>query len=158
MWQVETQAERYLPLDALLFRIQDLHDEQSPVLCISESCVDHILDLYHNSLFGAHQGCLRKILTIKQMLPNLMHYVKRFLRGCEICQLHKAGPTHQRQFENRVNLNYTSMSKLSCDIKYMYIINIAHRFILAVTDEVTNYPVTIPLRLEEHCMKLEKNV
>ena len=44
--QVETQAERYLLLDSLLFRIQNVHDEQKPMLCILESCVDHILDLY----------------------------------------------------------------------------------------------------------------
>ena len=56
--QVEMQTERYLFLDSLLFRIQNFHEEQKPVLCIAESCVDHIFDLYHNSLFGAHQGLL----------------------------------------------------------------------------------------------------
>ena len=52
--QVEMAAERYLLLDSLLFRIQNFHDKQKPVLCIPESCVDHILKLYLNSLFGAH--------------------------------------------------------------------------------------------------------
>ena len=56
--QVETQTERYLLLDSLLFGIHNFHDEQQPILCIPESCVDHILDLYHNSLFGAHQWLL----------------------------------------------------------------------------------------------------
>ena len=57
--QVETQAETYLLLDSLLFKIENFHDEQKPVLFIPEFCIDHILDLYHNSLFGAHQGSLR---------------------------------------------------------------------------------------------------
>ena len=52
--QVEIQAERYLLLNSLLFRIEIFHDEQNPVRCIPESCVDSILDLYYYSLFGAH--------------------------------------------------------------------------------------------------------
>ena len=59
--QVETQAERYLLLLSLLFRIQNFHDEQKPVLYISEFCVDYIFDLYHNSPFGAHQGFIRTL-------------------------------------------------------------------------------------------------
>ena len=54
--QVEMQAERYLLLGSLLFRIQNFHDEQKPVICIRKSYVDHILDIYHKSLFGAYQG------------------------------------------------------------------------------------------------------
>ena len=82
----EIQAERYLLLDSLLFRIQNFHDEQKPILCTHKSCVDHILDLYHNSLFGAHQGSLRTFLTIKQKLfiPNLMYNIRGFLKGCQI--------------------------------------------------------------------------
>ena len=37
------------------------------------------------------------------------------------------------------------MSKLNCDIKYMYRASTCHKFILVVVDKVTNYPVTIPL-------------
>ena len=66
--QVETQVERYLLLDSLLSRIQNLPDELKPVLCIPESCVDYILDLYANS----HQGFLEVFLKIKQkfFVPN----------------------------------------------------------------------------------------
>ena len=74
-----------------------------------------------------------------------MHYIRSFLKGCQICQLNKARPAPQRQFESRVSLNYNNMGKLSCDIKYMYRANIGHKFILVVTDEVTTYLVTIPL-------------
>ena len=52
--QVETETERNLLLGSLLFKIQNLYAEQNAVLYIPESCVDHILNLYHNSLFGAH--------------------------------------------------------------------------------------------------------
>ena len=60
-----------------------------------KSCVDHILDLYHNSIFGAHQSSQRTFLTIKQkvFIPDLMYYIRSVLKGCQICQLHKVGPT-----------------------------------------------------------------
>ena len=48
--QAEMQAGRYLLLDSLLFRIQNVHDEQKPVLHIPESCIDYILDIYQNYL------------------------------------------------------------------------------------------------------------
>ena len=37
------------------------------------------------------------------------------------------------------------MSKLSCDIKYMYRASTGYKFILVVKGEVTNYLVTITL-------------
>ena len=43
--QVETQAERYNLLDKLLFRIQNFHDEQKPVLCIPEFCRSYPLPI-----------------------------------------------------------------------------------------------------------------
>ena len=146
MRQVETQTEKkYLLLDPLLFRIQNLHVEQNPILCIPESCVDNILVIYHNSLFGAHQGSVIEFVTIKQkeLLPNLMHYIRSLLKICLICQLNKPGSTTQRQFKNRINQNYTNTNKLICDIKYKY--STDHSFILVVTDEVLNYLVTVLL-------------
>ena len=83
-----------------------------------------------------------------------MHYIRSFLKGCQMCQLHKVGPTPQRQFENRIILNYASMSKLSCDIKYMYRASTGHKFMLVVTANVTNYLVTTP-SIEELCTKSE---
>ena len=63
------------------------------------------------------------------------------MKRCQICQLHKVGPTPQRQYANTININYTSVCKLSCDIKYMYTGSTGHKFTLVVTDEVTNYLV-----------------
>ena len=73
-----------------------------------------------------------------------MHYIRSFLKGHEICRFH--GQTNTlKAVENGIILNYTSMSKFRCDIKYMYRASTGHKFILVVTDEVTNYLVTIPL-------------
>ena len=74
-----------------------------------------------------------------------MHYIRHFLKGCQICKLHIVGTTPKRQFENRINFSYTSVSKLSCDIKDMHRPSTGHEFILLVTDEVKNYLATIHL-------------
>ena len=54
--------------------MQNSHDEQNPVLCIPESCEDYILKLYHISLLGAYQGCIRPFLTIKQKIVYSLFY------------------------------------------------------------------------------------
>ena len=46
--QVDKEAERFLLLHSLLFGKQNLHDELNLVLCSPTSCLDHILDVYHN--------------------------------------------------------------------------------------------------------------
>ena len=74
--KVETEAEKYLLLDSFLFGIQTYHNTQNPVPCITESCVNDILDLLYNSLLEVHLGSLRTFLTIKQKcyLPfNALH-------------------------------------------------------------------------------------
>ena len=70
----------------------------------------------------------------KVIYTKLMDYIRGFLKGCQICQLHKVGPVPEY-----------SMTKFSCYIKHMYRTNTGHSFILVVTDNVTTYLVTIPL-------------
>ena len=57
--QVETQAEKIFTAWLIIVCKQTYHDEQNPLLYIPESCVDHTLDLYHNSLPEAHQDSIR---------------------------------------------------------------------------------------------------
>ena len=56
----------------------------------------------------------------------------------------QSGITPQRQFENRINFNFTSMSTLSADMKEIYTEIRGYKFLLVITDEVTN-SVKIPL-------------
>ena len=49
-------------LDSLLFRIYP--DKETAVLAIPEACADKTITLYHNSLFGGHQGVIKTYLTI----------------------------------------------------------------------------------------------
>ena len=59
------------------------------VLAIPETCVDSIIALYHSSLFAGHEGVIKMYLTIndKFFIPNLIHYLRSYIKGCHICQL-----------------------------------------------------------------------
>ena len=86
--KVEMLVEKYILLDSLLFKISTKPDKEMPVLAILETCVD-IISLYHSSLFAGHQGIIKTYLTIsnKFFIPNLIHYLRSYIKGCHICQL-----------------------------------------------------------------------
>ena len=48
-----------------------------------------------------------------------------------------------RQLQTRINLNYRPSSGLSMDLKVMPKSSKGHKFILCITDEVTNYLITV---------------
>ena len=83
--KLETLIERYILLDSLLFRI--FPDKETTVLAIPELCTDKIITLYHKSLFAGHQGVSKTYLIIsdKYFIPNLMHYLRSYIKSCHIC-------------------------------------------------------------------------
>ena len=90
---------------------------------------------------------IKTYLTIsnKFFIPNLMHYLRAFLKACHICQLSRIDKPPLRQLETRINLNYRPMSRLSMDLKVMPRSQKGHQYILCIIDEVTNYKVSAPL-------------
>ena len=62
--KVETLAESFILLDSLLFKLVTIPNKERALLAIPENCVDKIIDLYHSSLFGGHQGIIKTYLTI----------------------------------------------------------------------------------------------
>ena len=64
-------------------------DKEAAVLAIPKICIDKIIALNHTSLFANHQGVVKIYLTIKDtfFIPNLMHRLRSFIKGCHICQL-----------------------------------------------------------------------
>ena len=64
--KLETLAEKYVLLDALLFRISP--EKETAVLAIPEMCADKIITIYHKSLFAGHQGVIKTYLTISDVL------------------------------------------------------------------------------------------
>ena len=117
--KLETLPEKYILLDSLLFRISP--EKETAVLAIPDTCADKIITLYHKSLFAGDQGVIKTYLTIsdKFFIPNLIHYLRSYIKGCHICQLSRNEKLPSRHLQTRINPNYVPMSRLSMDLKVM---------------------------------------
>ena len=85
--KLEALLEKSILLDSLLFRINP--EKETAVLAIPEECVDKIITLYDKSPFAGYQGGIKIYLTIsnKYFIPNLIHYLRSYIKGCHTCQL-----------------------------------------------------------------------
>ena len=146
--RVELLAEKYIMLDSLLFKLITIPGKEAAVLAIPEACADKIITLYHSNLFAGHQGVIKMYLTMSDRfyIPNLMHYLRSYIKGCHICQLNRKEKLLERQLQSRINLNYRPMSRLSMDMKVMPKSYKGDKYILCIIDEVTNYIVTAPVK------------
>ena len=97
--KVEMLAENFVLLDSLIFKLITMPGKETALLDIPEICVDKIIALYHGSLFAGHQGVVKTYLTMKDrfFIPNLMHYLRSFIKGCHICQLARPDKPPMRQ-------------------------------------------------------------
>ena len=117
--KLEALSERYDLLDSLLFRISP--EKDTAVLAIPEDCVDKIITLYHKSLFAGHQGVIKTYQTVSDnfFIPNLIHYLRSYIKGCHTCQLSRNEKLPTRHFQTRINANYLPILRLSMDFKVM---------------------------------------
>ena len=99
--KVETLAESFVLLDSLIFKLVTTPDKEAAVLAIPEACIDKIIALYHTGLFAGHQGVVKTYLTMKDkfFIPNLMHYLRSFIKGCQVCQLSRSDKLPTRQLQ-----------------------------------------------------------
>ena len=148
MRRVEMLAEKYILLDSLLFQLKTIPGKETALLAIPEVCADKIITLYHSSLFAGHQGVIKTYLTISDRfyIPNLMHYLRSYIKGCHVCQLNKKEKLPERQLQSRINVNYRPLSRLSMDLKVMPKSYRGDRYILCMIDEVANYMITAPVK------------
>ena len=122
-----------------------------------------MITLYHKNLFAGHQGVIKTYLMIsdKFFVPNLIHYLRSYIKGCHLCQLSCNEKQPPRHLQTTINPNYVPMSRLSMDLKVMSRSHKGHRYILCIIDEGTNYLVTVPIfqaRSEEIGEALIENV
>ena len=136
-------AERYILLDLLLFKITP--EKETAVLAVPEMCTNKIITLYHSSLFAGHQGVIKTYLTVSEnfFIPNLVQYLRPYIKGCHICQIACNMKPPVRQLQTRINPNYIPLSRLSIDLKVMPRSHKGYKFILHIIDEVTNYLITV---------------
>ena len=122
-------------------------DKEAAILAIPEICIVKIIELYHTSLFAGHHGVVKMYLTMRDkfFIPNLMRYLRSFIKGCHVCQLSMSDKPPKRQLQPRIYLNYRPLSKLSMDLKVMPRSQKGHKFILCIIDEMTNYLITVPI-------------
>ena len=71
----------------------------------------------------------------KFFIPNLMHYLRSFIKGCYICQLSRSDKPPTRELQPQIYLNYRPLSKLSMDLKVMPRSQKGHKFILCIIDK-----------------------
>ena len=159
--RIETLAEKYILLDSLLFKINS--EKKTAVLAVPETCIDKIITLFHSSLFAGHQGVIKTYLTIsdKFFIPNLIHYLRSYIKDCHLCELVCNEKLPPRQLQARVNPNYIPLSRLSMDLKVMPRSHKGHKYILCIFDEVTNYLIMVSIfqaRSEEIGEALIENV
>ena len=95
------QLSRFVLLDSLIFKLVTTTDKEAAILAIPEVCVDKIITLYHTSLFTGYQGVVKTYLTMKDkfFFPNLMHYLRSFIKGCHMCQLSRSDKLPTRQLQ-----------------------------------------------------------
>ena len=146
--KVEILAKKYILVDSLLFKLITIPGKETALLVISEMCADKIITLYHSNLFAGHQRVIKTYLTINDrfFIPNLMHYLRSYIKGCHICQLNRKVKPLVRQLQNRINLNHRPLLRLSMDLKIMPRSCTGHRYILCIIDEVINYVITAPIK------------
>ena len=94
-----------------------------------------------------HQGVIKTYLAMSEKfcIPNLIHYLRSYIKGFHICQLSRNEKLPPRHLQTRINPNYITMSRLSMDLKTMPRSHKGHKYILCIIDEVTSFLVTKPI-------------
>ena len=107
---------------------------------------DIYLYLAQNKLFS-NKTAIKKIKAF--FIPNLIHYLCSYIKGCHICQLSHNKKPPARQLQTRINSSYRPLSRFSLDLKVMPRSHKGHTYILCIIDEVTNYLITVPIYLSK---------
>ena len=146
--RVEVLAKKYIMLNSLLFKLMTIPGREMALLVIPEICADKIITLYHSNLFAVHQGVIKTYLMISDRfyIPNLMHYLRSYIKGFHICQLNRKDKLPERQLQPRININYRPLLKLSMDLKVMPRSYKGDRYILCIIVEVINDIITAPVK------------
>ena len=147
--QVQTQAKDYFLLGCLLFK-QIYHKDKLPdsVLCVPPSKMDNLLDYYHSTLIGGHQGITKTLHTLSSRFycPRMADFIRAYIVGCHICQLYRNSKRFNNQFQYRAyDISTPALTNVSMDIKYMPTSSKRYKFLLVLLCEVSNFIVTHPM-------------
>ena len=143
--RVECLALDYFTLGSLLFKkiLLKGQEDYTPVLCIPPSRIDNILDYYHSTVIGGHQGMTKTLKTLSEKFfcPRMADYIRAYIIGCHVCQLFKDSKRFHRPFHKRYfDISTPSMSHVSMDIKYMI-----NGYLLLIICEISNFIIVSPM-------------
>ena len=143
--RIQSLALDFYVMGKLLFKksMQKGSQEPIPVLCIPPSRFDNILDYYHDTMIGGHQGMTKTLKTLSEKFftPKMAELVRSYIIGCHVCQLYRdakrfSRPFHQRKFD----ISVPSMTHISMDIKYM-----VNGYLLLFICEISNFIIVAPM-------------
>ena len=147
--QTQINANNHFFLGTLLFKIiPNKVGEMNPVLCVPPSKMDMVLDHYHSSLLGGHQGMNKTLMTLQERFfcPRLGDIVRSYIVSCHVCQLFKNSKRFDRPFlQRKYDINQGTMTCISMDIKHMPCSSTGHNYILVMLCEISNFMVTAPM-------------
>ena len=133
-----------------MFKHQHNRDKDStPVLCIPPSKIDTLLDYYHSTIIGGHQGITKTLQTLSSRFycPRLADFIRAYIVGCHICQLFRNSPRFNNKFQHRYyDISTPALTHISMDIKYMPTSSKQYKFLLVLLCEVSNFIVTHPMK------------
>ena len=147
--QTQINANNHFLLGTLLFKlISNKLGVMNPVLCVPPSKMDLVLDHYHSSLLGGHQGMTKTLMTLQERFfcPRLGDIVRSYIVSCHVCQLFKNSKRFDRPFlQRKYDINQGTMTCISMDIKHMPGSSKGHNYILVMLCEISNFMVTAPM-------------
>ena len=148
--RIEAKALDYYVLGTLLFKyVHQKSGDVEAVLCIPPSKIDFILDMYHGTLIGGHQGMNKTLRTLssRYYCPRLADYIRAYIVGCHTCQLFKNSKRFHRPLQKRTyDISQPALANVSMDIKYMPKSNRGYKYVIVILCEITNFLVTQPLK------------
>ena len=147
--QTQINANNHFLLGTLLFKLTpNKQGVMNPVLCVTPSKMDLVLDHYHSSLLGGHQGMNKTLMTLQErsFCPRLGDMVRSYIVSCHVCQLFKNSKRFDRPFlQRKYDINQGTMTCISMDIKHMPGSSTGHNYILVMLCEISNFMVTAPM-------------
>ena len=147
--QIQINANNHFLLGTLLFKLTpNKLGVMNPVLCVPPSKMDLILDHYHSSLLGGHQGMNKTLMTLQERFfcPRLGDIVRSYIVSCHVCQLFRNSKRFDRPFlQRKYDINQGTMTCISMDIKHMPGSSTGHNYILVMLCEISNFMVTAPM-------------
>ena len=164
-YQVQVEANNYFLLGILLFKLHPSKTgEIVPVLCVPPSKMDMVLDHYHSSLLGGHQGMNKTLRTLQERFfcPRMGDLVRSYIVSCHVCQLFKNNKRFDRPFlQRKYDINQGTMTCISMDIKHMPKSSSGYKYILVMLCEISNFMVTAPMvtaTSPEICKAIQDNL